>query len=214
MTFLEGLISFISPCILPLIPMFLSYLVGGLALSEVNKKEIVIQTLYFIFGFTIIFVALGATSGFLGSLIVTHLSLIKRIGGGIIILFGLSYLGIVALPIFKSNGAKDVKISGMHWYKSLLFGMVFSLGLTPCTGPFLGSALVKATSSGEVYTGMLLLSLYSLGLGIPFLLSALLLEELQELFTSIKKHYKVITIIAGLLLIAIGVTMLFEIKIF
>ncbi len=210
LTFLEGLVSFISPCILPVIPIFLGYLVGGISTSDIDKKELLIQVLYFIFGFTIIFVALGATSGFLGSILVSHLPLVRKIGGIIIIIFGLSYLGVLALPLFKGEAAREVKIKGMHWYKSLLFGMVFSVGFSPCTGPFLASALVKATSSGNIYTGMILLALYSLGLGIPFILSALLLDQLKTLFDGIKKHYKIITLISGLLLIIVGLLMVFK----
>lgn len=206
--FLEGILTFLSPCILPLIPIYLGYMVGAIVVSDVSRKDVFEQALYFVFGFTLIFVALGATSSLLGAYLITHLPLVKKIGGGLIILFGLSY--ILGIAIFKGS-VKEVKISQMHWYKSLLFGIAFSVGFTPCAGPFLASALTKAVTSGEIREGMILLAIYSIGLGIPFLLSALLIKELKGFFDVIKRHSRLISILSGLLLVSVGLLMIFNI---
>lgn len=202
-TFLEGIISFISPCMLPMIPVYISYFAG-----DVNKKRnTLINSISFVLGFTTIFCLLGVFAGTFGSLLRNNQTIINMICGIIVILFGLNYLDIIHINLFKSNNKKASKVTGI--FSAFLFGIIFSINLTPCVGAFLGSALMMASVSGTMLKGTLLLLLYSLGLGIPIILSALLIHKLNSLFTFIKKNYKIINIVCGVFLIIIGILMMF-----
>ncbi len=201
-SFLEGIITFISPCLLPMLPVYVSFFAGG---SERNTKKTIKNSLGFIMGFTIIFVLLGALAGTLGKLLNQYNTIVNIVTGVIVIFFGLNFLGVFKLNIFK--GTKNVNTENLGFFSSMLFGIVFSIGWTPCVGAFLGSALMLATSQGQVLQGVIMLLLYSLGLGIPFFISAILIDKLRTAFTFIKKHYKVINIICGCFLILIGILM-------
>ncbi len=201
-SFLEGIITFISPCLLPMIPLYVSYFAGG---KERNMKKTVKNALGFILGFTIVFVLMGALAGTFGRLLNEYKTIVDIITGLIVIFFGLNFLGVFKLNLFK--GAKKVKTDNLGFFSSMLFGLVFSIGWTPCVGAFLGSALMLAASQGHVVEGIVMLLLYSLGLGIPFFISAILIDKLRGAFTFIKKHYKVINIICGCLLVVIGILM-------
>ena len=199
--FLEGIITFISPCLLPMLPVYVSYFAGG----EHNTKRVVKNALGFILGFTFVFVALGALAGSLGKLLSEYKTVVNILTGIIVIIFGLNFLGIFRLPIFK--GISYGKTENMGFFSALLFGIVFSIGWTPCVGAFLGSALMLAASQGQVMLGVIMLLLYSLGLGIPFFISALLIDKLKEAFNLIKRHYRAINIISGSLLVIMGLLM-------
>ena len=160
----------------------------------------------FVGGFTLVFVALGALAGSLGSLLKEHQTLVNILCGLVVIFFGLNFLGVIRLNLFK-GAAGGVKEGQMGFFSALVFGMVFAVGWTPCVGAFLGFALMLASQQGQAVRGMLLLLVYSLGLGIPFLLSALLIDYLKGAFDWIKAHYDLITKISGLLLIVIGILM-------
>lgn len=201
-SFLEGIITFISPCLLPMIPLYISYFAGG---KERNTKKTVKNALGFILGFTIVFVLMGALAGTFGRLLNEYKTIVDIVTGLIVIFFGLNFLGVFKLNIFK--GAKKVKTDNLGFFSSMVFGIVFSIGWTPCVGAFLGSALMLAASQGHVVEGIIMLLLYSLGLGIPFFISAILIDKLRGAFTFIKKHYKVINTICGCLLVVIGVFM-------
>lgn len=201
-SFLEGIITFISPCLLPMLPVYVSYFAGG---SERNTKKTIKNSLGFILGFTIIFVSMGALAGTFGKLLTEYKTIVNIITGLIVIFFGLNFLGVFKLNVFK--GAKSFKTENLGFFSSLIFGVVFSIGWTPCVGAFLGSALMLATSEGKVLTGVIMLLLYSLGLGIPFFISAILIDKLRGAFTFIKKHYKIINTVCGVLLIVVGVLM-------
>lgn len=201
-SFLEGIITFISPCLLPMIPLYISYFAGG---KERNTKKTVKNALGFILGFTIVFVLMGALAGTFGRLLNEYKTIVDIVTGLIVIFFGLNFLGVFKLNLFK--GAKKVKTDNLGFFSSLVFGFVFSIGWTPCVGAFLGSALMLAASQGHVIEGIVMLLLYSLGLGIPFFVSAILIDKLRGAFTFIKKHYKVINTICGCLLVVIGVLM-------
>ncbi len=201
-SFLEGIITFISPCLLPMIPLYISYFAGG---KERNTKRTVKNALGFILGFTIVFVLMGALAGTFGRLLNEYKTVVDIVTGLIVIFFGLNFLGVFKLNIFK--GAKKVKTDNLGFFSSMIFGLVFSIGWTPCVGAFLGSALMLAASQGHIVEGIVMLLLYSLGLGIPFFISAILIDKLRGAFTFIKKHYKVINTICGCLLVAIGVLM-------
>ncbi len=200
-TFLEGIVSFISPCMLPMLPIYLVYFSG----KQNSRVHTLANAGMFVFGFMLIFTALGLFAGTLGGLLTAHALLVKIICGGVMILLGLSYLGIFQLRFLKGY-AGEVKITGL--FSSFLFGMVYAVSLTPCIGVFLGSALMMASVSASALKGAVLLILYSLGLGIPFLLSAVLIEELEQTFDLIKKHYDIINKISGFALIAAGIAVM------
>lgn len=199
-TFLEGFISFISPCMLPLLPLYISYFAGGAD----KKHKVFLRALSFVLGFTVVFSLLGLFAGTLGAFLREYRTAVNIVGGALIIIFGLSYLELIRLPFFRGirNGrTADTVVS------AFLFGIVYSVSLTPCIGAFLGSALALAGASGTALRGVLLLVTYSLGLGVPFLISALLIERLNTAFTFIKKNYRVINIVCGSFLILIGILM-------
>ena len=200
--FLEGIITFISPCLLPMIPLYVSYFAGG---KERNTKKTVANASGFILGFTIVFVLMGALAGTFGQLLTEYKKIVDIVTGAIVIFFGLNFLGVFKLNIFK--GFKKAKTDNLGFFSSVLFGFVFSIGWTPCVGAFLGSALMLAASQGHVVEGVIMLLLYSLGLGVPFFISAILIDKLRGAFTFIKKHYKVINTICGVLLVVMGVLM-------
>lgn len=200
--FLEGIITFISPCLLPMIPLYVSYFAGG---KERNTKKTIKNALGFIFGFTIVFVLMGALAGTFGQLLNEYKKIVDIITGLIVIFFGFNFLGVFKLNIFK--GSKKAKTENLGFFSSMIFGIVFSIGWTPCVGAFLGSALMMAASQGQATEGIIMLLLYSLGLGIPFFISAILIDKLRGAFTFIKKHYKVINTVCGCLLVVVGVLM-------
>lgn len=201
-TFLEGIISFISPCMLPLLPLYISYFAG----KADKKGHIILRACFFVLGFTIVFTALGLFAGTLSSFLTVYGQTIHIVCGIIVILFGLSYLEVIHLPFFKGmQSAKEIS----SIFSAFVFGMIYSVSLTPCVGAFLGSALMMASTSGGALTGALLLLTYSLGLGIPFLISAVLIDRLNSVFTIIKKHYRIVNLVSGIFLIVIGVTMIF-----
>ena len=202
-SFLEGMITFISPCLLPMLPIYISYFAGG---GERSTAKTLRGALGFVLGFTAVFVALGALAGTLGSFVREYRVAVNIVSGLIVIFFGLNFLGVFKLNLFRGLG-KGVKTENMGFFSALVFGVVFSVGWTPCVGAFLGSALMLASQQGHVFEGMLMLLCYSLGLGIPFVISAVLIEYLKSAFQWIKRHYGIINTISGILLIGIGVLM-------
>lgn len=201
--FLEGVITFISPCLLPMLPIYISYFAGG---EERSMGKTVKGALGFVTGFTVIFTAMGALAGTVGSCLTRYQTAVNIITGLIVVFFGLCYLGVFKFSIFKGSSREvDTKITG--FFPAMLFGMIFSIGWTPCVGAFLGSALLLASQQGHVLEGTLMLLVFSLGLGIPFILSAVLIDYLKTTFNWIKKHYLIINIISGCLLILIGIMM-------
>ncbi len=202
-SFLEGIITFISPCLLPMLPIYISYFAGG---GERKTRSTLTGALGFVLGFTVVFVAMGALAGTLGSFLTKYQTAVNIVSGLVVIFFGLNYLGVFKLNIF--NGSKGtLKKKELGFFSAVLFGLIFSLGWTPCVGAFLGSALMMASQQGQVLTGMVMLLFYSLGLGVPFVLSAVLIDRLKVAFDFIKRNYKIINIISGSLLIAVGVLM-------
>lgn len=202
-SFLEGIITFISPCLLPMLPIYISYFAGGGARST---RRTLRGALGFIIGFTLVFVALGALAGTVGGFLKTHQTAVNIISGLIVIAFGLNFLGVFQLSLFKGS-SRGVRTTDMGFFSALVFGVVFSVGWTPCVGAFLGSALMLASQQGHVLEGMLMLLVYSLGLGIPFLLSAVLIDYLKSAFDWIKRHYNIINKLSGGFLILVGVLM-------
>lgn len=202
-SFLEGIITFISPCLLPMLPIYISYFAGG---GERSMRRTLTASLGFVLGFTMIFMAMGALAGTVGSFLKEHQTAVNIVSGLVVILFGLNFLGVLKINLFR-GGSRPVHSVDMNFFTALVFGVIFSLGWTPCVGAFLGSALMLASQQGHILQGMLMLLAYSLGLGIPFIISALLIDTLKSTFNWIKQHYAIINTVCGCLLILIGILM-------
>ena len=202
-SFLEGIITFISPCLLPMLPIYITYFAGG---GERTTPKTLKNAFGFVLGFTVVFVALGALAGTLGSFLTRYQTWVNLIGGGIVILFGLNYMGLLHLNFFKGSRS-SMNGNKMGFWQAFVFGIVFSVGWTPCVGAFLGSALMLASQQGHVLEGMVMLLCYSLGLGIPFLMSAVLIDKLKSAFNWIKAHYDVVNKICGGALVLVGILM-------
>lgn len=200
--FLEGIITFISPCLLPMLPLYVSYFAGG----RKDGKSSLRCSLGFVAGFTTVFVLLGALAGSIGGFLREYRQIVDLVSGTVVMLFGLNFLGVFNLNIF-GGFQKKFDADNMNFFSAMLFGVVFSLGWTPCVGAFLGSALLLASQQGHVMEGMLMLLAYSMGLGIPFIISAMLLDTLKGTFTWIKSNYGVINTISGLFLLLMGLLM-------
>lgn len=201
-TFLEGIISFISPCMLPMLPVYLSYFAG----NADKKQHALSRAAVFVAGFSAVFCLLGLFAGTIGALLSAYKTIVNIVCGIIVIVFGLSYLNVIRIPFFQGI-QKRIHVDSL--FSAFLFGMIYSVSLTPCVGAFLGSALMLASASGTAMQGVLLLLTYSLGLGMPFLFSAVLIEQLGSAFTFIKKHYYIINLISGMFLIITGICIAF-----
>ena len=199
---LEGIITFISPCLLPMLPIYISYFAGG---GERSMGKTVRNALGFVLGFSLVFMAMGALAGTVGSALKQH-QMVNVISGLIVILFGLNYLGVLRLNLIRGS-QRSVDTSNLGFLSAMLFGVIFSIGWTPCVGAFLGSALILASQQGQTLVGLGMLLCYSLGLGIPFVVSAVLIDQLKGAFHWIKANYKIINGVCGILLILIGVLM-------
>ena len=203
-SFLEGIVTFISPCLLPMLPIYISYFAGG---GERSTGKTLRCASGFVLGFTAVFVAMGALAGTVGSFFIRYHTIVNIVLGGIVVLFGLNFLGVLNLNLFKGMRG-EVKTAAMNFWSAFLFGVVFSVGWTPCVGVFLGSALMLASQQGSAVMGTLMLLSYSLGLGVPFLVSAVLIDQLKSAFTFIKRNYGIINKVCGGLLIVVGVLMM------
>lgn len=202
--FLEGIITFISPCLLPMLPIYISYFAGG---GQRSTGRTLKGALGFVTGFTLVFVAMGALAGTVGSFLREYQTAVNIVSGLIVVVFGLNFLGVFKLNLFKGSQHR-VNTDKIGFFPALLFGIVFSVGWTPCVGAFLGSALMLASQQAHAVEGMLMLLAYSLGLGIPFVLSAVLIDYLKSAFHWIKKNYSIINTVSGIALIFVGVLMM------
>lgn len=199
-TFVEGLASFISPCVLPVIPIYISYF----GAENKNSKKAIINSIGFVIGFSLIFILLGVFAGTFGKLVSRYADYINIILGLFLIIIGLNYMGVIFVKFL--NKSKEIKKDkkDLTLISSVLFGVIFSLSWTPCVGAFLSSALILASTTGSVLKGAILLLLYSLGLAIPFIVTTLLLEKVKKTFDFIKKHYNIINKLAGSILLISG----------
>ena len=205
-TFIEGLITFISPCVLPMIPVYVLYFAGS---SEGKQaKRTLARALSFVLGFTVLFVLLGVFAGTLGGLLVRYQREVNLILGMIMILFGLHYAGILHITLLEKTVKPDVQMQQKGYLSCALLGAVFAVGWTPCTGPLLGSAMMLAASKGSMLSGAALLAFYSLGMGIPFVLCALLIDKVKGAFNVIKRHYKLVNRVCGVFLVMVGLAMM------
>lgn len=207
-----GLFSFFSPCILPLIPAYVSF-ISGISIDEMkasedkvkNLKRILLETILFISGFSLVFVLLGATATFLGSFILSYQQILRIVGGIIVILFGLYMLGVFTSKYLEQEKRFFLKKKPINIFGSVLIGMVFALGWTPCIGPILASLLIYASTQESLKEGITLLTFYSLGLALPFLITSLAINAFLSLFKKINKYFGVIKIASGALLILVGI---------
>lgn len=205
-TFVEGIASFISPCLLPMLPIYISYFIGK---DEKKTIKTVSNAVGFVLGFTIIFLILSIFASQLGSLVSSSIRYIKIFFGIVIIILGLNYMEVIKIKFLNKSNMKSNKIKNLNFAKSILFGMLFSISWTPCIGTFLSSALFLIAKQQDTLKGILLMLVYSIGLGIPFILSAVLIEKLKEIFNFIKNHYDIIKKISGGILIVMGIYMIF-----
>ncbi|UCD95279.1 MAG: cytochrome c biogenesis protein CcdA [Candidatus Zixiibacteriota bacterium] len=216
--FLAGGLSFISPCVLPLIPGYISF-ISGVSIEDLTNREkasehlgrVTVNTIFFVVGFSAIFIALGASASFIGSWLFQNLTVFNKVAGLLIFIFGLHVAGVFRIKFLNyekrfHSGSKKFGILG-----SVVIGMAFAFGWTPCIGPILGSILTVAANQETVSRGIILLSFYSAGLGIPFILTAFLFNFLVGFFGFIKRHFRAVEIISGGLLMLIGVLIFFNI---
>ena len=208
LSFLEGMITFISPCLLPMLPIYISYFAGGNDEKEIKHKT-VLNAVGFVLGLMLVFILLGALAGSFGKLIKQNQSVFNIVGGLVLIIFGLNYMELLKFGFLNNTKRLQVHVKSFGFVASFIFGIIFSIGWTPCVGAFLGSALLLAANSHDSVKGIIMLAFYSLGLGIPFIISAMLIDSLKKRFSFIKRHYRMINIISGLCLIVIGLFMMF-----
>ncbi|MGI6279374.1 MAG: cytochrome c biogenesis CcdA family protein [Acutalibacteraceae bacterium] len=201
--FLEGVVTFISPCLLPMLPIYITYFAAG----EEDLKKTFKNASGFVLGFTLVFVLMGAFAGIFGKLLREYATALNIVSGLIVIIFGLNFSGLLKIKLLNRTSKNTANVKNLGFLSSLLFGIIFSVGWTPCVGAFLGSALLLAAIEGSIFEGIIMLLTFSLGLSIPFLLSALLIDHLKGTFNFIKRNYKIINTISGLLLIIIGILM-------
>ncbi len=205
-TFIEGIASFISPCVLPVIPIYISYF--GIKSKSIKKS--LLNSIGFVSGFSIIFILMGVFASTLGKFIHRYSNYMNIIFGLFLIIIGLNYIGLIFIKFLnKSKGIKQEN-KDFNFITSVLFGIIFSLSWTPCVGAFLSSALILASTTGSVIKGTILLLLYSLGLAVPFVVTTLFLEKLKKTFDFIKKHYNIINKISGSILFIFGLWKLIE----
>ena len=207
--FLEGLASFASPCVLPLLPAYLSYLAGA-SLEEIGKskhlkRSMILQSIGFVLGLSLVFIALGATANVLGRFMHEHGTILRRVSAIVIIIFGLHHAEIIKLKFLNYEKRMGLQNRSPKFINSVLLGISFSFGWTPCIGPILGSVLMLAGNTDTIWMGMGLLAVYSLGLSLPFMAAALGINVFMNHFHKINKHLKTIKRISGVLLIIMGI---------
>lgn len=208
--FIAGILSFFSPCILPLIPVYIMYLTGTTAEAEVSERRLfaVTRTLGFILGFTVIFMIMGLSASFLGQIFAQNRMLLLRISGIVMILFGLNMMGILKLSFIKLPSLVKSPKTVTSFFSAFVMGLAFAAGWTPCFGPVLASIVIFAGATSTVSQGVMLLLVYSLGMAIPFLLTALFINTFNRLLDKTEKFIKYVPKISGVILIIFGLLIL------
>ncbi len=209
---LAGLLSFLSPCVLPLVPAYLSF-ISGVSVDALRsgsdatvRRTAMLQSLWFVLGFSLVFVALGASAFWIGQWLLMHMSALAKVAGIIIIVFGLHYTGIIRIPFLLMEARlKTDGVQGSSGFGALILGAAFAFGWTPCIGPILGAILAMAGAQEQMAEGMLLLVMYSIGLGIPFLLAAFATNAFLNWSQRFKRHLHVVEVVSGVLLVLVGV---------
>jgi cytochrome c-type biogenesis protein len=206
-----GILSFLSPCVLPIFPSYLSF-ITGLSFSELSgsvnnvrtRRAIILNALCFIFGFSVVFMSLGASFSLLGQLLFDYQQILRKVGGVLIILFGLYIAGFLKLPFLTRTFQLELKDRPAGYLGAFIVGVTFAAGWTPCVGPILGSILLYASTAKTAYTGIMMLGAYSLGLAIPFFLSALALNRFLDYFDRFKRLIPVVSTVGGVFLVFVG----------
>ena len=202
-----GILSFVSPCVLPLVPVYIGYLSGTAAGMEgqPSRGAALRQSLLFVLGFSLVFILLGASAGLLGRTLNEYLPTLRQVGGLLLVVFGLHIMGVLRIPWLYYEKRLDYRPSTVGGATPVLIGMVFALGWTPCVGPILAAILLLASDSATVGQGAWLLAVYSLGLGLPFIATALALGSATRLLKRLNRYYRAIEIVSGLFLIVLGI---------
>jgi cytochrome c-type biogenesis protein len=202
-----GFLSFLSPCVLPIVPPYLAYM-GGISVGEmrdgVDRHRVILPALFFVMGLSTIFLLLGFTASAFGSFVLENQVLLARISGALIIVFGLHFLGVFRIPLLDRDVRMNAGDRGGSAFGAYLLGLAFAFGWTPCIGPQLGAILSLAAQEGSTERGTLLLGVYALGLGLPFLLAAVFIEHSMAFMSRLKRHMKLIERLMGGLLIVVG----------
>ncbi|MDD2897086.1 MAG: cytochrome c biogenesis protein CcdA [Desulfuromonadaceae bacterium] len=210
--FVAGLLSFLSPCVFPLIPSYITYITGisfadlqAEHPSHIIRQKSIFHSLCFICGFTVVFVLLGASATYIGSFLHENATIIRKVGGVLLVFLGVHVTGVLHLNFLLGEKRVSIKHKPAGYAGSFLVGIAFAAGWTPCIGPILAAILAVAATEESVYQGIILLLLYSLGLGVPFFLSALAMHRFLLVFNRFKKYIHIFEIISGIFLIVIGV---------
>ena len=211
--FAAGFLSFISPCVLPLIPGYVSF-VSGVSLEEMrgtattlsaSRRRVLVTSLFFVLGFSLVFIALGASASAIGRFLLTRQPIFEKIAGSLLIILGLHMMGVFRIPFLEAEKRVQTDRKPAGPLGAMVVGLAFAFGWTPCIGPILSGILTLAASKGTVWEGVQLLAVYSAGLGIPFLLTSVAINHFFAATAKIRKHYHAIELISGALLIIIGV---------
>jgi cytochrome c-type biogenesis protein len=207
-----GVLSFLSPCVLPIVPPYLAYM-GGISMNEMAvagaaRRKAVLAALFFVLGLSTVFLFLGFTASVFGQFFLQNQVLLAQISGAVIIVFGLHFLGLFRIPILDREARMDAGDRGGSSFGAYILGLAFAFGWTPCIGPQLGAILSIAATESSVQRGTALLGVYAIGLGLPFLLAAAFIERAMGLMTRLKRHMKTIERVMGLLLVGVGVALM------
>jgi cytochrome c-type biogenesis protein len=213
--FTAGVLSFVSPCVLPLVPSYLTY-ITGVSFHELTDAKAkaklrwltISHSVLFILGFSTIFVLMGASASYLGQVLARYQYWIMKVGGVLIILLGIHFTGIINLPFLQMEKRFEIRKKPLGYVGSFFVGIIFAAGWTPCIGPILSTILIYASASKSFTTGVFLLTIYSMGLGVPFFLASLAFSSFLSAFERMKRYMRVITVVSGLFLIAIGILFL------
>jgi cytochrome c-type biogenesis protein len=219
--FVAGVLSFISPCVLPLVPGYLSFISGvsldsmrtapagavvdAPAASPAAGRHVFFASLFFVLGFSVVFIALGAAASTIGAALMERLTLFGKVAGVLLILFGLHTMGLLRINWFYKEKRIQTSSKPAGFAGAFVVGLAFAFGWTPCIGPILGAILALAADEGTLQRGVVLLGVYSLGLGVPFLLTSLMVNQFFKAFAKIRRHYRLIEVTAGVLMVTVGV---------
>ena len=208
---LAGVLSFLSPCVLPIVPPYLAYM-GGISMGEMRssgqaRRLVLLPAIFFVLGLSTVFLFLGFTASAFGAFFLQNQVAFARISGAVVILFGLHFLGVFRIPMLDREARMDAGDRGGSAFGAYLLGLAFAFGWTPCIGPQLGAILSLAASEADLTRGTTLLAIYALGLGLPFLLAALFIERAMGVMTRLRRHMKAIERAMGLLLLIVGVAL-------
>lgn len=214
--FLAGLLSFLSPCILPLIPAYFTF-ITGMSIDRMTqdddravRRKLILSTLSYVLGFSLVFVIMGAAISVLGHQLSEYRDMIRTVGGFVVVVFGVHLAGIVRIPGLDFEKRMHVQKKPLHFFGTFLVGMAFGAGWSPCIGPMLGTILAIAAQEGSVPYGMALLSVYSIGLALPFMVLSLFINYMLAFIRKATQAIRYVTVMSGIFLIVIGLALLFD----